>query len=107
MSFAWTAATWVAIGTAATTAAATIYTTDKARQASNQANDIAKTNALNTQQQSDEANNRANAKSPDSAAMLSANMMAGKAGQSGTLLTGPQGVDPSQLTLGKTTLLGG
>lgn len=106
MSFGWTAATWMAIS-AAGTAAATIYTTDKARQASNQANDIAKTNALNTQQQSDEANNRANAKSPDSAAMLSANMMAGKAGQSGTLLTGPQGVDPSQLTLGKTTLLGG
>ena len=106
MSFGWTAATWMAISVAGT-AAATIYSTDNARQVSNQANDIAKTNALNTQQQSDEANNRANAKSPDSAAMLSANMMAGKAGQSGTLLTGPQGVDPSQLTLGKTTLLGG
>ena len=34
-------------------------------------------------------------------------MMAGKAGQSGTMLTGPQGVDPSSLLLGKSSLLGG
>jgi hypothetical protein len=38
---------------------------------------------------------------------MAANVLAGKAGQSGTMLTGPQGVDPTQLTLGKQTLLGG
>ena len=39
--------------------------------------------------------------------MLSANMRAGQAGQGSTMLTGSQGIDPSTLTLGKTTLLGG
>ncbi len=56
--------------------------------------------------QADQANNRANAKTPDIAAMLSANQGAAKAGASGTMLTGSQGVDPTQLQLGKSTLLG-
>lgn len=106
MSFGWTAATWLAVS-AATAVATTAYTIDNSRRMSNQANDQAKANALKTQQMSDEANNRANAKSPDSAALMSANMLAAKGGQSGTMLTGPQGIDPGSLTLGKTSLLGG
>ena len=50
--------------------------------------------------------NRANAKTPDVGAMLSANMQQAKGGQSGTMLTGNSGVDDKQLTLGKNTLLG-
>jgi hypothetical protein len=54
----------------------------------------------------EEANNRANAKTPDVGAMLAANQQAAKAGGSSTMLTGPQGVDTSSLNLGKNTLLG-
>jgi hypothetical protein len=54
----------------------------------------------------EQANNRANAKSPDITAVLSANEQAAKGGQSSTMLTGPTGVDMSQLNLGKNTLLG-
>lgn len=106
MAFGWTAATWMAIS-AGVGAVATIKQADTARRVGNTANDEAKANALKTQQQADQANNRANAKSPDVTAMMSANLLAGKAGQSGTMLTGPQGVDASTLTLGKNTLLGG
>jgi hypothetical protein len=54
----------------------------------------------------EQANNRANAKSPDITAVLSANEQSAKGGQSSTMLTGPTGVDMSQLNLGKNTLLG-
>ena len=53
------------------------------------------------------ANNQANQKRVSSSALLSSNEMAAKGGQSGTMLTGPGGVDPNTLRLGKTTLLGG
>ena len=55
----------------------------------------------------DQATNRANGKVPDIASMLSENVLNAKGGQSGTMLTGPQGVDPNSLLLGKKTLLGG
>lgn len=55
----------------------------------------------------DQAMNRANAKQPDIGKLRSSNVNASKGGQSGTMLTGPQGVDTSSLTLGKATLLGG
>ena len=107
MSFAsLSLATWAAIG-AGVSAVAGVYgvasSADASRHSSNMAKDAAKTNALNT----DEANNRANAKAPDSAAMMAANVLSGKAGQSSTMLTGPSGVDPNSLLLGKNTLLGG
>lgn len=55
----------------------------------------------------EQATNRANAKVPDIASMLSENVLNAKGGQSGTMLTGPQGIDPNALLLGKKTLLGG
>jgi hypothetical protein len=66
----------------------------------------AQTNADRTAAQADQDFNRANQKKPDTSAILSAAQQAGKGGQSGTMLTGAQGVDPSALTLGKSTLLG-
>ena len=105
-AFGWTAAVWSVIGTVATTAA-TVYSADSARKNANTANDQAIANAKTNAQQADEANNRANAKSPDSAAMMAANMAAGKQGAAGTMLTGPGGIDPNSLTLGKSSLLGG
>lgn len=106
MSFTWSAATWLAIGSgvsAVAGVAGVISSADAARSSGNMARDAAKLNA----QQTDEAMNRANQKSPDSAALMAANVLSGKAGAGSTMLTGPQGIDPSQLTLGKSTLLGG
>ena len=107
MSFGWAAATWLAITATTAAVATTAYSMDQQRKMSNTANDRALAAAKKTQQASDEATNRANSKSPDSAALMSANILAAKGGQSGTMLTGPSGVDPGSLTLGKSSLLGG
>lgn len=56
---------------------------------------------------SQQAVNRANQASPDTAAIMSEAGQAAKGGGAGTMLTGPMGVDPNQLALGKNTLLGG
>lgn len=52
----------------------------------------------------DQANNKANAKTPNIAALLAGNQAPGGVGS--TMLTGPGGVDTSKLTLGRNTLLG-
>lgn len=54
----------------------------------------------------DQAFNAANQQKPDVSGILAAQQQAGKQGASGTMLTGPTGIDPSTLTLGKNTLLG-
>lgn len=54
----------------------------------------------------DENMNRATQKRPNTARIVDEAAQAGKAGASGTMLTGSQGVDPTALQLGKTTLLG-
>lgn len=46
-------------------------------------------------------------KAPDVGAMLSGNKQAAMGGGSSTMLTGPGGVDPTTLNLGRNTLLGG
>jgi Flp pilus assembly protein TadB len=51
--------------------------------------------------------NRANQKRPDTQAVLADTQAAAGGGAAGTMLTGPQGIDPQQLALGKNTLLGG
>ena len=55
----------------------------------------------------DEANNRANQKRPNANAILASARQAARGGMGSTLLTGPQGVNPGELSLGKSTLLGG
>lgn len=64
-------------------------------------------NAEKTAKAAEEANNRANQKRTNASSLLSSNQMAAKGGQAGTMLTGPKGVDPNALQLGKSTLLGG
>lgn len=49
---------------------------------------------------------RGQGKTPDVGSMLAGNQQAAKGGDSGTMLTGPGGVDPATLNLGKNTLLG-
>jgi hypothetical protein len=109
MSFGWTAATWAAIGavTAAAGVGASAYAANQGRAQQNQAMRQAAGAAAKNNQMADEATNRANAKSPDVAALMASNLAAGQQGAAGTMLTGPGGVDPNSLTLGKNTLLGG
>lgn len=88
----------------------TTYAVYSGEQAAGRAKDAAEkatTNAKKQAAQADEANNRANQKSPDTKAILDAVTQSGKGGAAGTMLTGPQGVDLSALQLGKNTLLGG
>lgn len=79
----------------------------KANEIQQAAGDEAQKRAEATAKLAEEAVNKANQKRPNVAGMLSSNQMAAKGGQSGTMLTGPGGIDPSKLQLGKTTLLGG
>lgn len=71
-------------------------------KAADQADQNAKTAAATQEQEI----NRANAKSPNTQAIDSANQQAASGGPSSTMLTGPGGVDASSLALGKNTLLG-
>ena len=98
------AAAWAAVAVSATSA----YVSNKNASArAEEANQQAEQNAKKTADATTQATNRANQKKPDSDALLSANLTAGQSGQASTMLTGPAGIDPSTLTLGKTTLLGG
>lgn len=100
----------VAVGIAAAAAVAGVGVSamqgaDQA-SASKKSMEQSKANADRTAAQADQAFNQANQKRPDASAILSAAQQSGKQGASGTMLTGPQGVDPSTLALGKSTLLG-
>jgi Flp pilus assembly protein TadB len=79
---------------------------EESKRAAERARQQAQDNANRQAAQADQDMNRANQKKPDTSAILSAASQAGKAGASGTMLTGPQGVDPNALNLGKNTLLG-
>ena len=79
----------------------------KAKDTQQAAADAATKAAENTAKLAEEALNKQNQKRPNAGAMLTSNQLAAKGGQAGTMLTGPGGVDPSTLQLGKTTLLGG
>lgn len=59
--------------------------------------------AQSQQRRSEMAINAANQKQPDMSAIQKA---AASGGVAGTMLTGPSGVDPAALSLGKSTLLG-
>ena len=87
-------------GTAATTA----IQADASRRQRNQANAAARAAEQQAQQASKQAEmetNRANQRVANSAEAQRPN-----AGLGGTMLTGPQGVDPNALSLGRNTLLG-
>jgi len=79
---------------------------EKASQQAEKASQQAEANAKKQEKAADEATNRANTKRADTGAALDSATQAGKAGASGTMLTGPQGIDPAALNLSKNTLLG-
>ena len=57
-------------------------------------------------QQSQQLVNQANRKRPDVSSIMQAAADSSKRGAAGTMLTGPTGVDPNSLALGKSSLLG-
>jgi len=76
------------------------------KKAAERASQQAEANAKKQEKAADEATNRANTKRANTGAALDSATQAGKAGASGTMLTGPQGIDPAVLNLSKNTLLG-
>jgi len=90
----------------AVSGAASVFQAVNANKDNKKATQQAQANADATLKKSTEATNKANQKKPDTSAIIDAVMQAGKTGASGTMLTGPTGVDPNALALGKTTLLG-
>lgn len=78
-----------------------------AQKAAEEANNAAAESAKKNQALQEQAMNRANAKTPDAGALLESNARAATTGAGSTMLTGPQGVNPNNLQLGKNTLLGG
>lgn len=83
------------------------YSASKAGDSQKKASEQAAASAKATADAADQAFNKANAKKPNVQGLYADNAAAAKGGVGGTLLTGPQGVDPKTLLLGKTTLLGG
>lgn len=96
-----------AVAAVATAVAYVGYTGYQANKANQQQRAYQK-NALEMSRKqadlADQANNKANAKVPDIAALLAGNQAPGGVGS--TMLTGAGGVDTSKLTLGRNTLLG-
>ena len=104
------ALTAAAIIGAAALAASTgysIYEGERSATAQNRSQRQALAASRATAQSADEANNRVNQKRPNTNSILAAAQQAARGGMGGTMLTGPQGVSSSELSLGKSTLLGG
>lgn len=95
------------VGSALLGAGAATYQGQQQASASKKATEQATQAAQTQATQADQAFNKANAKQPNVGALNDANAAAGAQGPGSTMLTGPLGVDPTSLTLGKTTLLGG
>lgn len=100
MSYFMVAAAVISAGTA-------VYSADQQRKSAHAAMDQQRQQADKAAKEADQQMNAANQKKPDTSAILAAIQQQGKGGVSGTMLTGPQGIDLSQLQLGKSTLLGG
>ena len=97
---------WAMIGSAVLGAGTSMDAQRKARnqaeEAATQAKQQADEAAKQQQAQAEQQFNRQNPRQA-SASMLNAGS---RGGASSTMLTGPQGVDPGALTLGKSSLLG-
>ena len=83
-----------------------VYSGQKAAAAQKNALTQSQNNAQAQASAADQAMNKSNQKTPDTRNSIDAAMSAGRGGQSGTMLTGASGIDPSSLSLGKSTLLG-
>ena len=95
------------LGGALLSGGASAYSANKQAKAQQSADANAQKQAKLTADAATEATNRANQKKPNAGRALSDAAQAAQGGVSGTMLTGPNGIDLSALQLGKTTLLGG
>lgn len=77
----------------------------KAAGMQERANKQARDDAAKAADQADQAANKANRQGPDLAALLAGNALTKGVGS--TMLTSPQGVAPTNLSLGRNQLLGG
>lgn len=93
-------------GSAILGAGVSAYNGNKQANAAKSATEQATQAAQQQATQADQAFNKANAKQPNTAALADANIGAAAGGAGSTTLTGPLGVDPTTLSLGKQTLLG-
>lgn len=91
---------------AAVGAGAAIYSGYTSNKQQKKAAEQARKNADKQAQQAEQEFNRANQKTANTDKMLAANQQASLSGQAGTMLTGPQGVAPGNVDIGKATLLG-
>lgn len=98
---------WTAVGMTVLSAAVGFHQSEQARKATNTARDRAAEQAKATLMQQDEADNRLNQKQANTQSLLEAAVNGNKGGAASTLLTGPSGVNTSNLTLGRNSLLGG
>ena len=80
---------------------------EKAMQEQKRAQDQAAAQAESQSRKSEYAMNAANRRMPDMSSIMANAAKGAAGGPSGTMLTGPGGVDPNALALGKNTLLGG
>lgn len=108
-----TAIALASLGAAAVGTGASIYqgsqSADKQKQSlKNQttATQQAQANAVSTERKNELATNAANQKTPNIADIMARAAQAAKGGVGSTMLTGPGGVNPGTLTLGKSSLLG-
>lgn len=99
-------AMWAAVAAAAVGTAVAYQNGQEQKKAAERAAQQAEANAKKQEKAADEATNRANQKRADPMAAMDSATQASKAGASGTMLTGPQGVAPAALNLSKNTLLG-
>lgn len=86
---------------AAAMAAYSAYSGNKADQQQRSAQRQAASQAEASAKAADEASNKASQRGPDVAGTLASVTQASKAGASGTMLTGPQGVDPNGTVVGQ------
>lgn len=84
-----------------------IYNGEQQQSTQKKAAEQAQKNAQAAADAQDQATNKVNQKRASPTGALDAAAMAGRAGASGTMLTGPSGVANSALTLGSSSLLGG
>ncbi len=84
-----------------------VYSGERAAGAQKDAMATAKANQAKAEATADQELNRLNPKKPNTGAAMSQLQQAASGGPSGTMLTGPAGIDTAALSLGKTTLLGG
>lgn len=104
MAFAVSAVAAVAVGAATAYVGYQGYQANKANQQQRAYQKSALEMSRKQADLADQANNKANAKTPDIAALLAGNQNPGGVGS--TMLTGPGGVDTTKLALGRNTLLG-